>query len=560
MPRKSFILSGLGGTIRDFVTTGLEIPQPDPVVGVSGPMVGDLQGVAVLSEALTTADVQSLMASAVWTDVSEDLDAAEPLIVDRGIHEDDPTVRVAATGVCTFAMDNSHRNSAETQSWYSPGHEDARPGFDRGAMVRVSMLTEDGTMIPQFYGKIRTIDVEAGIYRGRTTTVMATDWLDEAARAPTEGIETQENVRADQLVERLVDSMRHRPHGLSLDLGTDVYPFAFDSVERSGTVDVELRHIADSERGLIYVSGDGTLVLESRYVRPINTLADYTLTNILDAAQTRSTEDIVNRVIVTVNPRRRDPVDTTVLYSSDSKPRLETGRETTLFLQFRDPLQEASSVGALDVQGEVSGGLLRPVATTDFVINSQSDGAGTDLTNHPGIAIEMIVEGAGVRLKVNNQSGYLAYFTHLQIRGRGLYQYDPMKLLAENPDSIDEIGVQPVTIDMKYQDSVGVGQGTADLILNTLQSTPTLVGEVPFFLFQSPAHQLLGAHGDISTRVTYQELMAGIDADYFINGKRIEWREGGDVDVTVWLTPADSMTYAVFDVSNFDDPGTRFAY
>jgi hypothetical protein len=156
MPRKSFILSGLGGTIRDFVTTGLEIPQPDPVVGVSGPMVGDLQGVAVLSEALTTADVQSLMASAVWTDVSEDLDAAEPLIVDRGIHEDDPTVRVAATGVCTFAMDNSHRNSAETQSWYSPGHEDARPGFDRGAMVRVSMLTEDGTMIPQFYGKIRS--------------------------------------------------------------------------------------------------------------------------------------------------------------------------------------------------------------------------------------------------------------------------------------------------------------------------------------------------------------------------------------------------------------------
>jgi hypothetical protein len=541
--------------------SGLLMFGLSPAVSIDvGVMQGDLQGVAILSEALNLAAVEELVATALWTDVSDDVDLEySPVIVDHGIHEDSPLSNLAATGVATFALDNSERNSAGLLGYYSPGHANARAGFDRGTFVRISMVTEGDVLIPQFVGRIRTIKPTAGIYRDRASLVMATDWLDEAARFPVEGLATQPDIRADQLIELLIDSMRNRPHAIELHMGTDVYPFALDlSDENRNTIQQELRRIADSERGLIYVSGDGTLVFESRYTRTLIGGSAYTLTDVLDASQERATDHVVNRVQVTVHPRRVDDDSSTVLYTSDSAVRVDHGGSPTIFLPFRDPQQEATRIGALAV--------VTPVPHVDYVINSADDGSALDLTTHPDITLTWDVEATGVNLTVANQTGHRAHFMSLQVRGQGLYHYDPLPLIAEDPDSIADIGVQPVELDMPYQDRVGVGQAAAQLFLHLFASTPTKVSEVPFFLFQSPEMQRLGAYGDVSTRVAYEELMAGVSADFYVNAKRMEWRtpvgggENADVDITVWLTPADSQEYAVFDVSRFDDPTSRFAY
>lgn len=520
------------------------------VVADGGAFIGDLQGVAVLSEALELADVQSLLTTAQWSDVSDDVEIG--VTIDRGIHEDSPLARLAATGTCSFTLDNSEYNSAGLIGYYSPPNANARSGFDRGTMVRVSMVSQDG-LIPQFVGKIQSIKPIAGIYRERRTEVFATDWLDEAARHQTQGLETQQNVRADQLLELLVDNMRNRPHAIAFDHGTDVYPFALDTSMDLHRVQWELMRIVNSERGLIYVRGDGTLVFESRYARTLNTTAEYDLSEVLDADQERSTEHIVNRVRATIFPRRPSDDDETILYSNDSTPRFDHATTSTVFLPFRDPDSEATRIGGMDLH-------IPPTPTTDYLINSAEDGSGPDLTTHPGITLTWVKDATGVYLTVENQSGQAAYFTLIQVRGRALYHYDPVTLVASNEDSIAEHGVQQVDFEMPYQDRVGVGRGSAQLILNTFNATPTRVSEVPFYLFQSDPHRRLGAYADISTRVSFSELVSGVDAEYFINGKRIEWPVNRDVDVTMWLAPAENDEYAVFDVSLFDDPAARFAF
>jgi hypothetical protein len=89
---------------------------------------------------------------------------------------------------------------------------------------------------------------------------------------------------------------------------------------------------------------------------------------------------------------------------------------------------------------------------------------------------------------------------------------------------------------------------------------PTRVDAVPFWIFQNAAYERLAVEGAISTRLRFREPMGAIDSEFFVNAKRLEVRAAGDVDCTVWLTPADMTGFARWDISLFDAPGARFAY
>lgn len=523
------------------------ISTTDPV---SGAFVGDLQGVAVLSEALDLAAVQALAATAIWTDVTDDCE--QELVVDRGIHEDSPTALIAPSGICTLTLDNSHLNTAGLVGYYSPPNPNARANFDRGTPLRVSMVSEAGDRIVQFVGRIRQIRPTAGEYRDRRVAVMATDWMDEAIRAETQGLSTKTNIRADELLGMVIENMRHRPHGIAIDTGTDVYPFALDTSMDRHRVHFEVKRTTDSERGLAYVDREGRFVFESRYNRTLRRTSEYVLEDVLDADVSRSTDDVVNRVLVRVYPRRPDATDEVVLYSNDKPLEVANGQTTTVFLGFRDPTQEAARIGGTDLQ-------LPPTPGVDYVINTSEDGGGADLTADPDIGLIWTEDATGVYLTVSNNAGQRVFFTLLQIRGRGLYHYDALPIVAENPVSIDDIGTQQREFDMPYQDDADVGLATAQLILNMFNATPTKVREVPFYMFHSLEHRMLGAYGDISTRLTFREAVSGLDTDYFVNAKRISWKVGNNVDVMLWLAAADQQTYGIFDESIFDGVD-RFAY
>jgi hypothetical protein len=514
---------------------------------------GDLQGVALFDAALSLANVQAIYATTVWTEVTPDVIDAVPLVIERGIHDDGPLARLAATGKCTFAMNNSQFNSAGTLGYYSPPNASARQGFDRGTPVRVT-LAEGSTGYIQFLGKIRTIDPMPGIWDERRTLVMATDFLDEAARFGLQAIPTQENITADDVIALILQAMQNRPHEIDLEAGSDEYPIALDNTQdERATAQGEFLRLAYSELGFVFARGDGTLVFEARSTRAGSGTVAHTITG-ADAMtrlkSRRSSEQILNLVKVVVHPRVVAS-GTQTLFSLEQPLRVDNGLSVVSFGPYRDPAQLAQRVGGLD--------MIPLAAGTDYVANTAEDGSGTVVTADPTIVVSGEFGANGAYFHITNNYGAPIFLTSLQARGTAVYDYQTVTLLADDPDSIQEDGINEATVDMYYQSSPYIGQDAARFLLNTYTATPTRAREVAFKLNASAALRLAGIAADISTRVQIEEQLTGINGEYFINGIRLEWREAEDIEVAWWLVPADTQDYWIFDTSTFDET-TRFGY
>lgn len=515
---------------------------------------GDIQGVALFGAALTTDQVDAIYEACLWCDVDDDVSDEAGLMIDHGIHDDRPTSRLAATGQCTFALDNSALNIAELEGYWSPGHENACPNFDRRTMVRVRISTESGaTRTGNFLGSIR--ELALNVKEGELEThIAAADWLDEAARAPLVVLPAEVDIRADEALAIILDRMRNKPHELVLGLGSEVYPFALDNAqEERGSVLQEIGRLVLSEFGLAYVDGAGTFVFESRTDRSYIVDPEFTFTrdSLTNMQPGRSDGQVKNRVAVTVHPRRVDAAATTVLYEAEQPIQIDNGITTSIFLAFRDPVMRAQRMGGTDV--------VSPAPTTHYLVNTAEDGSGTNVTTHAALTIEWRIAGNGVYLDVTNAYGQVVYFTFVEIIGRGLYDYSPITVIDEDLERQDDEGVQEERIDMPYQALASVGQAVGALVKESYNAPPTRIKQLNFPLRASDVHELAGRTADISQRVTVTERVSGIDADYYVQAKRIDWRAGDNVEIVLWLAPASTEAYWILDVDALD-VSTRLAF
>lgn len=507
---------------------------------------GDIQGVALFGAALPVGDVEDIYGSAVWVDVSDDVRASVPVVTDRGIHSDRPGMRLAPTGTATLAMNNAHDNTGEVLGYYSPGHVNCREGFERGIPVRISM--DEGI---QFIGVIRDIKPVTGKWRDRLSYCFCTDWMDEAARFPLKGIETQEDIRANEVINLILDRMENKPHYINIQQGTDIYPIALDNQQdESATAHSEFGKLMLSELGLCYVTGDGTLTAENRSSR-LNGTTDHVLDNaMIDGEPERSTDQLVNLVKVTVHPRRVDAAATTVLYSTDRRTQIDNGANPEIFLQFRDPNQEAARVGGLDV--------VTPVATTHYTFNTAEDGSGTNVTTNPNITVSFEIASNGIYVTIVNNYGQQIYMD-IEVLGKGVYDYAPITLLRTDDDSISRIGTQKEEIDMPYQTLAPVGDSAALFILNTFASLDTRLKSLLFEAKTSQTNRDAAVQAEIGTRVEIQEEVSGVDSTFYIQAIQHTWLADKKVQTRWWLVPADVSEYWILGTSELGI-NTRLSY
>ena len=136
-----------------------------------------------------------------WTDITADTRiGVQPLEIDYGINGSGPLDRIASTGTMTWAMDNSVSNSGGVVGYYSPGHTNARAGWDIGIGVRCK-LTYGGTDYYKGLGTLITVIPDAGQYQRQAVLCTAVDWMDEAAITRIRGIGIQTNQRSDQIID-----------------------------------------------------------------------------------------------------------------------------------------------------------------------------------------------------------------------------------------------------------------------------------------------------------------------------------------------------------------------
>jgi hypothetical protein len=381
------------------------------------------------------------------------------------------------------------------------------------------------------------------------------------ADADANALALEVDVTADVCLDDMVGLVEVPPVHTDFDLGSDVYPFAFDDLGDGPKASQVALDVCMSEQGYLYIRGDAdageTLRFENRFARtfaPLEATFDETqIANEADALAVPSDlSNILNDVDVQTIARRRDAAATTVLIRLEGPVRVDPGAAgVRLFVDYRDPANESTWIGGQD--------LVQPLANTDWTANAAEDGSGANKTS--AVTVTLTEFGSRAMLELVSTDPDPVYVrggagvAGLGARGRGLYRYSPITSQGQNAASIAIFGLRQLAQPMvlPYQGDSNIGQSIADFTANInagLSNTPTRVR------VRTETDDDLTAHGilrDIGDRIAITESVTACDAaEVIISG--VEQELDADGLLKTWWTVeiADTSDYLIFDTGMFD--------
>lgn len=461
-----------------------------------------------------TIDLELEFSAGVWTSVWADVRISDGVPLVYGIQGTSPKDRIASTGRLSFSL-NNEGNSGGVVGYYSPDHANVRSGFEIGILVRLS-ITYSGTTYYKFVGTLADIKPSMGVAQLRVTKCTAVDWFDEIAHGKLARIPTQTNKSADELITTLSAATTRQPTSTNLDVGRDLFSFALDTARDEGLgLFSELQKIVMSELGYLYIIGDtsagGVLRFEDRSAR-LRAGPEASLTTIndtmIDMTVERSRETIYNKIIMTAHPRRVDVLDTVVVFSLKKPFSIAPGETIVIDGRYTDPTEVAERVGAIDI--------ITPVSGTDYIIRDSDEDTAADITGDH--TVTPVTGGNSVRWTIVNNGSVTGWVMTLQVRGRGVYDYDPIVSEAEDSASQDDFGENILSIDMPYQDNTNVAASLSAYELSQRKDPRTDVSHVGFLGNSSDALMTAGLAREPGDEVTLVETVTGINGGFFING------------------------------------------
>lgn len=229
-------------------------------------------------------------------------------------------------------------------------------------------------------------------------------------------------------------------YGIRLfDVGLQYIPVAWFA---SNTALYEIKVACEAEGARFYADESGILRFENRQnynLDPAKKKAQYgfNFDNIVDIEYTGDPNEIINKVIVKLKPRKI--VAEKEIWRYGFTPQIAPGDTLTVWAEFLDPVPVTLI------------GLVTPVATTDYTANTLEDGTGTNKTAQVSIAISKFANSA--KLEITNNDAGAVYVTLLKLRGTPAEEQDESRIIVEDAASIRKYGVKPsggYEIDNKY--------------------------------------------------------------------------------------------------------------
>jgi len=475
-----------------------------------------------------------------WVDFSTDI--VGPVKASWGIHGNTPKDRVADPGELSFEMDNTENNRGGVRGYYSPGGGAALAGFDIGLPVRLVLNHPLYGDKIKWQGTIDQVIPNPGVERP-TVQVHCVDWMDEAARAKLKGLAVQTSVQSDALFATLVAAVDRQPPGGTISgTGSDVYPYALDNTQdETSRVLSELQKLVMSEYGIMFVSA-GVAVFEGRKRRGGEGSIRFAMDEdeqILGMTVTHARDNVINRCQVSIHPRRRDAAATSVLFNLGSSIEIQRNTSVTINCPYRDPAQVAQRVGGVD--------MVAPVVTTDYKFNSAADGSGSDYSAQ--LTVTPTFGGNSADVTITNNGPNDGHVWFLQLRGRGLYDFEPVLADLNDADSLATYGENVYGYDMPYQSSPSNAVDLAQFIISLHKDATTRVETVTFMANWDDETVEQAFNAEISDRISVTSGSVGLVADpYFINGVTLELRPEGVVMVTWDLAPVNKAQFWVLDL------------
>lgn len=174
-------------------------------------------------------------------------------------------------------------------------------------------------------------------------------------------------------------------------------------------------------------------------------------------------ETVKNSITVKVNPMVLQPVG--VIWTMAEKPAINPGATLTTWATFASGGKTCAATN-----------VVAPVMTTDYAMNTKSDGMGTDLSSQFSVTLSPIYAGKAL-VTVKNNSTSVGIVTLNRVRGQAIIQGDVSEQKASATLSIARYGTRPMTVNSPWVQGIYQAMALAEhinLLLQSASKIPTI--------------------------------------------------------------------------------------
>jgi hypothetical protein len=343
--------------------------------------------------------------------------------------------------VITLRNDDGRFDAWNTSSALYPN-----VNYGKDVRIRVRDMNTTADPYPVFSGFITNI-VPVGYGDRAKVVIYVSDRLDYL-RNQSGRVSMQENISPDDAISLILDSVGWT-WGTNFETSTDTIRYWWASGNKQAISEIE--DVATSFLGYFYIDASGNARYKTR-----SSVTD----SVADFLQEQLNKDIENpqpyeisRNLTRLKVHPRTAASTGVIWQLvGNTPSIQTGANNALRI-FANYTYNNVAVPAKNV--------ITPVATTDFLINSQSDGLGSNLTG--SCTVTMTDFGDTAQLTITNLSGSLGYITFLRIRGDAIYEPNVSDVTYPS-DTTTVSRPREFVLDLTWQQDINVAGDIANVI------------------------------------------------------------------------------------------------
>lgn len=226
--------------------------------------------------------------------------------------------------------------------------------------------------------------------------------------------------RSDQIIrDLLVNEAGFSTDQIVLDTGLNIIPFAW--FEKGTSIGNAIRKVCEAEEAVFYQDEQGLLLFENRRrsrLTPFN--APVWTINPEDILLWEEDPNpiLINRATVKSNPREVQA--TQEIWRDGITEEIGPGATKEVWASFDDPVSAITT----------------PVASTDYIANSASDGSGSVLTSDISIVVTSFAKDA--KLQITNNGTMLAYMLITRLRGTPAIVTSKIEEIYEDDSSVSK--------------------------------------------------------------------------------------------------------------------------
>jgi len=334
-----------------------------------------------------------------------------------------------------------------------------------------------------------------------TIAIHCLDWASKLEEMQAPSI-MYENKRTDELLEYLALAAGLTITEYDFEVGVLTIPFCWFSDEEDQSIWWWMKKIAEAENGRIFFDTDGILKFWNRNHYKNNKTSQYVYnfdSNTDDINFEVSPEKIINHVKVIAKPRAVQPNQ--IIWILQSYETIPAGESLDYEITVDDPCYAMST----------------PVASIDYLGNSESDGSGTDLTAYLTIT-DFVVKAKKATMKINNiHPTDIVYLTFFQVKGEPATILQEMEVEVKDTESISLYRDKYLEIENEYIQDLDEAEALAKRIIIERRNPLT------FIEIEAVGNPEINV-GDV---VTVQDNYDGTTKDLFVVGNRLSF--SGDV-------------------------------